>query len=293
MEFNKITIIGGGTLGSQIAYMCSLHGKDTTIYGRSEGSLERAQKRVARWVKAVEKDIHVPAAEAEKAAKNLKYTTNLDEAIKGQDLVIEALPEDPKIKIEFYKKFAKIADPDTILATNTSTLLPSTFAEDTGRPDKYIAYHFANNIWINNTAEIMPQAKTNPALTAAFEKLSREIGMVPIKINKEQPGYVLNSLLIPFLTAALKLWADGVSEPAAIDKTWIIATSAPVGPFSIMDTIGLRTMYEITSMDKDPLVQKAAKMLKEKLDKGELGTESGQGFYSYPNPAFLDKDFLK
>ncbi|NDR69372.1 3-hydroxyacyl-CoA dehydrogenase [Fructilactobacillus sanfranciscensis] len=293
MEFNNVTVIGGGTLGSQIAYMSAFHGKNVTIWGRKESSLDSAKERVSRWAQAVKEDLGATEHQLNDAQDHLTYTTDLSQALKDADLVIEALPENVEIKKDFYEKFAKLADPKTIVATNTSTLLPSQFADYTGRPDKFLAYHFANEIWKNNTAEIMSQSKTSKELPKMFEKYSREIGMVPLLVNKEQPGYILNSLLVPFLTAGVQLWVKGISDPQTIDKTWMIATGSPMGPFAFIDMIGLRTVYEINKMTKDSTSQKAAELLKKMIDKGEIGVESGKGFYTYPHPDFKKAEFLK
>ncbi|KRN79222.1 3-hydroxybutyryl-CoA dehydrogenase [Fructilactobacillus lindneri DSM 20690 = JCM 11027] len=139
----------------------------------------------------------------------------------------------------------------------------------------------------------MSQSKTDKDLPKMFEKYSREIGMVPLLVNKEQPGYILNSLLVPFVTVGIQLWVKGISDPKTIDKTWMIATGSPMGPFGFIDMIGLRTVYEINKMSNDPTSQKAAELLKKMIDNGEIGVESGKGFYTYPNPDFKKADFLK
>jgi 3-hydroxybutyryl-CoA dehydrogenase len=293
MTYQKVTIVGGGTLGSQIAYMSAFHGKDVTVWGRNDASIEKVKARIARWAEAVRRDLKASDAELAAATDHLHYETDLKAALNGADLVIEALPEVPATKTEFYEEFARLADPDTVVATNSSTLLPSAFAEATGRPEKFLAYHFANEIWSHNTAEIMAHAKTDPALPATFEAYSREIGMIPILVKKEHPAYVLNSLLVPLLDAGSDLWADEVADYETIDKTWMLATGAPAGPFGIMDTVGLNTVYAINAMNPDAKHQLIAKKVKEMIDAGHIGVESGEGFYKYPNPAYLAPDFLK
>ena len=127
-------------------------------------------------------------------------------------------------------------------------------------------------------------------------EFARTIGMVPLHILKEQPGYILNSLLVPFLNAAQSLYAHGVADPHTIDKTWMIATSAPRGPFAILDVVGLETAYNIVAAHavNNPTAAKIAELIKaEYIDKGKLGIATGEGFYKYPNPAFEEPDFLK
>ncbi len=185
-----------------------------------------------------------------------------------------------------YQRLGKVAPEATIFATNSSTLLPSDMAEFTGRPERFLALHFANEIWVHNTAEIMGHPGTDPAIAAEIVAFAREIGMEPIELHKEQPGYVLNSLLVPFLNSALALLVSGVADPETVDRTWRIATGAPAGPFAILDTIGLTTPYNIASASPDPGSQAVARYLKENyIDQGKLGRATGEGFYQYRDPA--------
>jgi 3-hydroxyacyl-CoA dehydrogenase len=293
MTYQKIVVAGGGTLGSQIAYMSAYSGKDVTIWGRSAGSLDRAKARVARWEVEVQNYFKSSDELKDQSQKNLHYTTDLESALKEADLVIEALPESVPTKEAFYEEFAKIADQKTIIVTNSSTLLPSVLADSTGRPEKFLGYHFANSIWRGNTAEIMPGKKTDPSLPATFVDFSREIKMVPIMVKKEQPGYILNSMLVPFLNSGSYLWVNEIAEPHDIDKTWMIATGSPMGPFAIMDLVGMNTVYEINHANPSETSQKVAEKIKAMIDDGKIGVESGEGFYKYPNPAYQANDFLK
>lgn len=136
-------------------------------------------------------------------------------------------------------------------------------------------------MWQFNTAEVMGTVDTDPAVFAAVVEFAKAIGMVPIELHKEKAGYVLNSLLVPFLNAAAELAAGGYADPSAVDATWRIATGAPVGPFQIYDIVGLTTPYNIMSHG-DAEAQNLAAWLKENyIDKGKLGLASGEGFYKY------------
>jgi 3-hydroxybutyryl-CoA dehydrogenase len=223
---------------------------------------------------------------AQAAYDDLTLTTSYEEAAADADLIIEAIAENPEQKIAFYTELAKYMDEKTILVTNSSTLLPSMFAEYTGRPEKYLALHFANTIWQNNTAEVMGHPGTEQKYYDKVVQFAEDINMIPLKLNKEQPGYILNSLLVPFLNAAQSLLANDVSDHETIDKTWILATGAPAGPFHILDIVGLTTAYNIISMNPEAqnpetTPGKIAKMLKEKIDAGETGINAGKGFYEY------------
>ena len=192
----------------------------------------------------------------------------------------------PEAKIGVYTAMKDLLPEKTILVTNSSTMLPSTFAEYTGRPAKYCALHFANTIWKNNTAEVMGHPGTDQDIYNEVVKFASEIGMIPLQLHKEQPGYILNSMLVPFLDSAEKLWANEVADPQTIDLTWKLATGAPKGPFEIIDIVGLDTVYAINQMKPDAKVEgtltnKIGKLVREKLDKGESGINAGKGFYDY------------
>ena len=170
--------------------------------------------------------------------------------------------------------------------TNSSTLLPSQFAAHTGRPEKFLALHFANNIWAGNTGEVMGHAGTDQQYYDQIVKFAEDIRMVPLCLHKEQPGYILNSMLVPFLSAAEALYANDVADPETIDKTWELATGAPNGPFRILDVVGLVTAYNIVAMNPEAsnpesTAAKICAKLKEKIDAGKTGINAGEGFYKY------------
>lgn len=312
----KVVLIGGGVLGSQIAYQTQYWGIPTTIWLRSEGSIGRCQPKLDRLHDIYEKDLEdskkyigqknapVPRAlfddfasltaedidalkeKADQAYHDLTLTLDLAEALKNADLVIEALAEDPKQKAAFYAKAAPLMEEKTILVTNSSTLLPSELAQYTGRPEKFMALHFANEIWKNNTAEVMGHPGTDPAVYDAVVKYAQDIHMIPLKLKKEQRGYLLNSLLIPLLMAGQSLLANDVADVETIDAAWTLGTGAPAGPFRILDIVGLETAYNIVIMSpdaKDPntTAGKIAAILKSKMDEGKTGVNAGEGFYKY------------
>ncbi|MFD2914579.1 3-hydroxyacyl-CoA dehydrogenase [Psychroserpens luteus] len=298
MNYKNVTIAGSGVLGYQIAFQTAFHGFNVTVYDINDAVLEKAKAKFNTMCEAFKKDLSATQEQLDKTRQNLSYTSNLAEAVKNADLLIEAVPENPKIKIEFYNKLAKVAPEKTVFATNSSTLLPSQFAEATGRPNKFLALHFANTIWIHNTAEIMGHATTDPKVFKDVVAFAKAIGMLALPLHKEQPGYILNSLLVPLLSAATNLLVNEVADVQTIDKTWMKATGAPLGPFAILDVVGITTAYNIDKIaaekTNDPLKIKTVKYLKENfIDKNRLGVSTGEGFYKYPDPAYKALDFLK
>jgi 3-hydroxybutyryl-CoA dehydrogenase len=221
----------------------------------------------------------------------------LSKAVENADLVIEAIPEVLEIKQDFYKKLAKVAREETIFASNSSTMTPSQIVDVTGRPEKYLHLHFANEIWKLNIAEIMKHDGTSEEVFEEVIEFATAIGMVPIPLHKEQPGYVLNTLLVPHIKAAVQLAVDGVADPKIVDKTWMISTGAPFGPFAFLDIIGPNTpynLYKAFGEGGDELSARVAGWIKsEYLDKGKMGKANGKGVYAYPNPEFEDSNFLK
>ena len=319
MENKKVVIAGGGVLGTQIGLSCAYHGFDTTFWLRSESSIGRTTPKIERYSALMLEDlakakalignpiggmlyprglirswqgITAEAIDAliEEGKKNFAEKVHIEldlaKALSGAYIVIESMTEEPKAKIGMYNAMKDLLDEDTILCTNSSTLLPSMFAQYTGRPEKYCALHFANTIWKNNTGEVMGHPGTDPAIYQKVVEFSAAIGMVPLQLHKEQPGYILNSMLVPFLSAAQALWANGVADPETIDLTWRLATSAPAGPFQILDIVGLETAYNINQMKpaaqvEGTLENRMGKLLKEKIDRGETGVNAGKGFYDY------------
>ena len=310
----KVVVAGGGVLGSQIAFQAAYCGMDVTIWLRSEGSIVRTQPKLDHLKEVYLDTIHQMAtpqgqtsevwargiseydnfneeeciAKVSHAYDSLKLELDMGKAVKDADIIIESMAENVEDKITFYKKLSPLMSEKTILVTNSSTLLPSQFAKYTGRPDKYLSLHFANSIWKNNMTEVMAQEKTNSQYFEEVMAFAEDIHMIPLPVRKEKSGYLLNSMLVPFLFSGMDLYVNGVSDPASIDKAWTLGTGAPKGPFKILDTVGLTTAYNIVQMYvKVPSFlapynfKGMSKMLKQYIDEGKLGMSSGEGFYKY------------
>jgi 3-hydroxyacyl-CoA dehydrogenase len=284
-SFRTVTVLGAGVLGAQIAFQTANHGFPVTVYDVDDTALTAARGRFDAIVRQYAHEMGDPEGAARGAVDGIRFVSDIAEAVREADLVIEAVPENLELKRSVYASIAGAAPETTVFATNSSTLLPSAFADATGRPDRFLALHFANHVWAQNTAEVMGTPRTDPEVVERVVAFAEEIGMVPIRLKKEQPGYVLNSLLVPFLNAASDLLMRDVADPETIDTTWRIATGAPLGPFQIYDVIGLRTPYAIASANAaagDGRARAFAEYLKAHyLDQGKLGRESGEGFYRY------------
>ncbi|MFD1205005.1 3-hydroxyacyl-CoA dehydrogenase [Sporosarcina contaminans] len=298
MRFKNITVAGSGVLGSQIAYQTAFKGFEVSVYDINDDALNTAKERILKLKENYKADLNATDEDVDSAFERMSFNSDLSKAVEKADLVIEAIPEVVNIKTDFYEKLGKVAPEKTIFATNSSTLLPSQFAKATGRPKKFLALHFANEIWKNNTAEVMKHPGTDESVFTDVIEFAKAIGMVALPLHKEQPGYILNSLLVPFLDAAQTLLAREIADVETIDKTWMIGTGAPLGPFAILDVVGITTAYNIVAAKAqatgNPEAQKVADLMKrEYIDQGKLGRATGEGFYKYPNPSFAQPDFLK
>ena len=310
----NIVIMGGGVLGSQIAFQTAFCDYNVTVWLRSEGSIERTKAKLELVKNSYIDAINLMAMPEGKSFNNwcrgiadadnfnkdelinkvmglsdkIKLELDMKKALEDADLVIESMAEDFKAKKDLYLKMAPLLPEKTIVVTNSSTMLPSKLAKYTGRPDKFLALHFANSIWKNNTAEVMVQPKTEEKYFNEVMEFAKGIRMIALPLKKEKSGYLLNSMLIPLLFSGMDLYVNGVSDFESIDKAWLLGTGAPKGPFQILDTVGLETAYNIVEMYlKIPSFlapynfKGMAKVLKEYIDAGKLGKASGEGFYKY------------
>ncbi len=298
MNIKNVMIAGGGTLGSQIAWQTAFKGFDVIVYDAFEAGLEAGKGFHKQYAETFIAARGASQAEIDQTMARLRYTTDLSTAARDADLVSESVPESPEIKKGFYEELSAVARPQTIFTTNSSTMTPSEIVDAVGRPERFLALHFANPIWDANVGEVMGHPGTDPQIFEDVVAFARAIGMVPIPIHKEQNGYILNSLLVPFLMAALDLYFDDVADVEAIDRTWMISTGVKAGPCAVMDFIGMETIYNVaklagdTSGDERQLAR--AKRIKDEfVDQGRLGVKTGKGFYEYPNPSFLDPGFLQ
>lgn len=296
MNIKKVTIGGSGVLGSQIAFQTAYKGFNVSVYDINDSSLEKALERFSELAIHYKKDLNATQKEIEETFSRLNLSSDLKEAVADADLVIEAVPEVISVKKSFYENLSAAAPAKTIFTSNSSTMVPSQLVGFTDRPEKFLHLHFANQIWINNTAEIMKHEGTDENIFNEIIDFAKEIGMIALPIYKEQPGYILNSLLVPFLDAAQYLIVNGIASPETIDKTWMAGLGVSKGPFAILDIIGLNTPYNIASQKAESgheISKKIADYFKNELiDKNRMGIQNGKGFYDYPNPAYQNPDFL-
>jgi 3-hydroxybutyryl-CoA dehydrogenase len=283
-------------MGRQIGTLHAYHGYEVTLYDKYPKVLDAAMVQIKSYTQefvahgASEKQV-------EETLERIKLSASLAEAAADADLVSESVPENPKIKGEVFARLNEICPAHTIFTTNTSTLKPSQFASATGRPASFCAFHFHSPVWTANVVDIMPHPGTSPEVVDLLLALARRINQIPVFIQKESAGYLFNAMFGAFLNTAVKLAADEVATPAEIDRAWMGVTKMTIGPFGALDLVGLDLVLEIMKSSTRwvsflPQVRRVRNLLEEHVSKGNLGLKSGQGFYSYPHPAFEQPGFV-
>jgi 3-hydroxybutyryl-CoA dehydrogenase len=294
-DIKRVLILGAGTMGQQIGLQCAMYGYEVVYYDISQEILDRALQRVAKLGSWYASTGRLTEDGLRQARARISATPDPAKAAHEVDLISESVPEDPELKGEVLGRFHKLCPPRTIFTTNTSMLMPSMFAEATGRPEKLIALHF-HDLRANNIADLMPHRGTAPEVIALVHDFAESIGQIVIVLRRENSGYLFNSMLSSLFSSALSLASRKVATIEDIDRSWMGVMHTSIGPFGIMDQVGLPTLWLIThywaKKTGDPQAQANADFLKQYVDKGHLGYKTNQGFYSYPNPAYADPNFL-
>jgi len=283
-------------MGHQIGLQCAMHGYNVVLYRRNPDALETAMALIRGYVAVFVTWGRLTQEEADATLARIKMTNNPEEAAAEADLLNESVPEDPELKGKVFAQFHRLCPPHTIFTTNTSTLIPSMFAETTGRPAQFAALHFHQPVWYSNVVDIMPHPGTSKETMDLLQAFAKRIGQISIVINKESHAYVFNAMLNSLLGAALTLAINGVASVEKIDRAWMGVTKMFVGPFGILDAVGLDLVLDISEYWAkalgDPQLQAHVNFLKQYIDKGWLGLKSGHGFYTYPDPAYQQPGFL-
>jgi 3-hydroxybutyryl-CoA dehydrogenase len=293
-EIKKILIIGSGTMGQQIGFICAMNGYDVALYDISEEMLVKAKERIQKIARGFVKANRLSQTDADAAINRISQSNNPEWAGRDVDFVSESVPENPALKGEVFARFNTICPSHAIFTTNTSTLVPSMFAEATGRPDRFAAFHF-HDVRFTNLVDIMPHPGTSEETIRLIEKFAERIGQNPVTLKKESSGYVFNAMLTALLDSAATLAANGISSIEDIDRSWMAVSHMPIGPFGIIDSIGLETVWKVNDFWAVKLnhaqFRKNADFIQRYLDQGKLGVKSGEGFYAYPDPEFGKRNF--
>jgi 3-hydroxybutyryl-CoA dehydrogenase len=287
-NIRRVLVVGAGTMGRQISLQCATHGYNVTLYDIAQEALEAATGQLNKYAAHLVAWGRLTQPEADAALARITTTNNAKQAAAQTDLLSEAVPEDPKLKGKVFAKFNRLCPTHTIFTTNTSELIPSMFAKETGRPKQFAAFHFHMDVWEANVVDIMPHPGTSQATIRLLRAFAESIGQIPIVLKKEHPAYVFNNMLNALLMAAADLAVNDVASVEDIDRAWTGVMKTMVGPFGILDFVGLDLAWQISDafakITGDPQHQSRANFLKQYIDKGWLGVKSGRGFYNYTNP---------
>jgi 3-hydroxybutyryl-CoA dehydrogenase len=294
-DVHTVLVIGAGTMGSQIALQCALHGYAVNLYDSRSEALEPGMEMIRGYRAALLGAALATPEQFDAALARIRPMSDAQAAAQAE-LVSESVPEDPRVKGEVFAQFNRLCPTEAIFTTNTSSLLPSMVAAATGRPKRFAALHFHSYVWSSNVVDVMPHPGTAPATLDLLEAFAQRIGQIPIRLERESSGYVFNAMLNPLLRAATSLAADGVTSFQNVDRAWMGVMKTPMGPFGILDVVGLETAWHINAYWAETLhdseLAKNAAFLKTYVDQGRLGVKTGRGFYTYPDPEFSQPGFL-
>lgn len=291
-EIRNILILGSGTLGLRIGLASAINGYKVIIYDIKEDSFQEAKKVQDSILFQLVKDGKLAESKIEEIKNAISWTTNAAQAATNADLVSESVTEDRGIKTEVWQHFGALCPEHTIFTTNTSYLLPSMFAEASGRPERFCALHF-HDVFYANVVDIMPHPGTAPWMIALLADFGRSIEQTPVIMEKESYGYIFNSMLMAVLGAAGALVTSDITSIENVDRSWMGNFKMPMGPFGILDEIGLETAWHVTRNNKDNKSVRFARLLESYVNEGKLGKKAGEGFYTYPDPAYRRVGFLE
>lgn len=290
-DIKNVLVLGSGTLGLRVALQSAISGFNTTVYDINDKALATAAVVQKKILESLIKSGHIAATDKEQILARLQYTSDPAIAAKEADFVNESVTEEIEIKEKVWQQFGMLCPAQTVFTTNTSYLLPSMFAHHSGRPERFCAFHF-HDVFTARVVDIMPHPTTAPWVEELLYDMGQKLNQIPVKIKKENPGYLFNTMLMAVLGAAGALLTYDVASVEDVDRSWMGNFNMPVGPFGILDQIGLDTAWHVTHKMKDTKSQKFAALLQGYIDQGKLGIKSGEGFYKYPNPAYAQSGFL-
>ena len=285
-QVQTIAVIGAGTMGRGIAHAAALGGYHTILEDLLPGALRKAENEIrANLDKAVELG-KVAAPDADAAFRRVEYAGSVDEAAREADLVIEAVPEEMESKIEIFTLLDKVCRPATILASNTSSLSITEIASVTYRARKIVGMHFFNPVHKMKLLEVVRALETDDDTLASAVEVGKRMGKEVVVI-KESPGFITSRINAIIGNEAFLMLQEGIASAADIDKAVKLGLNHPMGPFELVDLVGLDTRLSILEYLHKTLGEKyrPAPLLVEYVHAGRLGRKCGRGVYEYPEVA--------
>ena len=279
----NITVIGAGTMGNGIAHTFAQKNFNVCLVDISADSLNRAVSTISKNLDRLIKKEKITETEKITTLANITTYTDINSAVKGADLVVEAATENIDLKLKIFKQLDEICDSNTILATNTSSISITKIAAVTNRPNQIIGMHFMNPVPVMKLVEVIRGYATSDEVTNRVMEMSRTLGKSPVEVN-DYPGFVANRILMPMINEAIETLFQGVAGVEEIDTVMILGMAHPMGPLHLADFIGLDVCLSILEVMQDGFGNpKYAPnpLLVNMVMAGKLGIKSGEGFYDY------------
>ena len=281
-EIRKVGVLGGGLMGSGIAQVAAMAGFETVVREVSDPVIDKSKSGIEKVLaKGIEKE-KVTAEQRDAAMSRLSFTTDLAQ-LASCDIVIEAVVEDLEMKNAMWKDLNEICSADTIFASNTSSLTIAAMAAACGRPEKMLGLHFFNPVPLMKLVEVVRTITTSDETADAAFDFAKRLGKEPVKA-KDNSGFIVNLLLIPFMLDAIRALENNVASVEDIDKGMQLGAGHPMGPFTLLDFVGLDTTYKIAEIMFDEYREQRyapPPLLKRMVIAGMYGRKSGKGFYDY------------